>query len=273
MDNSTRQDALTGIKYGLLMGTAVLALVLPPTRQMTGIAATAAVVPTVAPLQQLQTTVTRDMVPQHRAPRYADLGSEEASDDVHRIANWVADSGDNHNLNFVILDKRNAKVFLFDTDGHLSAASPVLLGSMPGDLTVEGVGKKAIHDVHPDERTTPAGRFVAQPGRNALPEDVVWVDYDAAVSMHRVRVTDPRERRLERLASPSVEDNRISYGCINMPVKFFEDHIWPAFKGRRGIVYVLPEQLPLQQVFAQAYDPADRVQMAAQGTGMQVAAP
>jgi len=265
MDSTTRQDALTGIKYGLLMGTAVLALVLPPSRQMTGIAATAAVVPSAVSLQQLQTTVTRDMVPQQRAPRYADLGSEQASDDVHRIANWVA--------NFVILDKRNAKVFLFDPDGHLSAASPVLLGSMPGDLTVEGVGKKAIHDVHPDERTTPAGRFVAQPGRNALPEDVVWVDYDAAVSMHRVRVTDPRERRLERLASPSVEDNRISYGCINMPVKFFEDHIWPAFKARRGIVYVLPEQLPLEQVFAQAYDPAERVQMAGRESGTQVASP
>jgi hypothetical protein len=75
------------------------------------------------------------------------------------------------------------------------------------------------------------------------------VDYDAAVSMHRVRVTDPRERRLERLATPTPSDNRISYGCINMPPHFFEQVLWPAFKQRGGIVYVLPEHKPLDEVF------------------------
>jgi len=104
--------------------------------------------------------------------------------------------------------------------------------------------------VRPSERTTPAGRFVAQPGKNAGHEDVLWVDYDAAVSMHRVRATNPAEHRLERLASPTPKDNRISYGCINMPVKFFEQTLWPTFGKRGGIVYVLPEKKSLEQVFA-----------------------
>jgi hypothetical protein len=247
--DSPQDDTLAGVKYGLLLGAAVLALVLPP-------AAPTASMPTAAAAPSaLQGAAIR---PIERAPRFADLAGETASDEVRRIANWVADSGDNQQLHFVILDKKNAKVFLFTPDARLRAATPVLLGFAAGDHTVEGVGQKAIHEVRPEERTTPAGRFIAQAGRNTTPEDVVWVDYGAAVSMHRVRATDPRERRLERLASPQVDDNRISYGCINMPVAFFENELWPVFQGGRGLVYVLPEVLPLQQVFAQAYDPAER---------------
>jgi hypothetical protein len=118
---------------------------------------------------------------------------------------------------------------------------------------VDGIGGRPIAQVQPQERTTPAGRFVAEPGRNATGEDVVWVDYDAAVSMHRVRTTEPKERRLERLASPTTEDNRISYGCINMPVAFFENVLKPAFNASYGVVYVLPEVKPLAEVFPAAH--------------------
>ena len=100
-----------------------------------------------------------------------------------------------------------------------------------------------------------AGRFLAERGRNTSGEDVVWVDYDAAVSMHRVRTTNAKERRLERLATPTVEDNRISYGCINVPVAFYNSHIKPAFAKHRAVVYVLPEVKPVQQVFG-SYDVA-----------------
>lgn len=180
----------------------------------------------------------------------ADFAGEDASPDARRLAQWVAHTGDHRRLHFVILDKKNAKVFVFGPDAKLVGASPVLLGHAPGDDTVPGIGQRPIDDVKPHERTTPAGRFVAEPGRNALGEDVVWVDYDAAVSMHRVRATDPKERRLERLASATIDDNRISYGCINMPVAFYEGVVQPAFDKRYGIVYVLPETRPLDQVFA-----------------------
>lgn len=73
--------------------------------------------------------------------------------------------------------------------------------------------------------------------------------------MHRVRATQPVERRLERLATPTVDDNRISYGCINVPVAFYETHIAPTFATRRAIVYVLPDSKPVQQVFG-SYDVA-----------------
>jgi hypothetical protein len=79
---------------------------------------------------------------------------------------------------------------------------------------------------------------------------VVWVDYGAAVSMHRVRLMHASERRLQRLASPTAADNRISSGCINLPVAFFESVLWPRLgSGRHGVVYVLPETRPLAVAF------------------------
>jgi hypothetical protein len=148
------------------------------------------------------------------------------------VADWVADSGDSRGLPYLILDKRDARC-TSSTPRPLIDSSPVLLGAAPGDDSVEGIGSRPMSKVRPEEKTTPAGRFVAAAGHNASGEEVVWVDYGAAVSMHRVRLVDPKERRLERLASPDPAERRISYGCINVPVAFFESVVWPCSQ-RRG---------------------------------------
>jgi hypothetical protein len=149
----------------------------------------------------------------------------------------------------------------------LRGATPVLIGAAIGDDSIAGIGSRPIALVEPHERTTPAGRFEGERGRNAGGEDVVWVDYDAAVSMHRVRANEPRERRLERLASPRTDDNRISYGCINVPVDFYEAMLQPAFAASRGVVYVLPEIKPLEEVFTALPKDKDveQIQITAQG--------
>lgn len=205
-----------------------------------------------------------------RAPRRAHSGVESASKDVRFIANWVRHSGDNGKLSFVIIDKKNARAFVFDPAGKLLGDSPVLLGAARGDHSVPGIGERPLAQVRPEERTTPAGRFIGELGRNLSGEDIVWVDYDAAVSMHRVRATNPQERRLQRLASRTTADNRISFGCINMPAAFYEKVLSPQFKGRHGVVYVLPEVRPVREVFAKAYDPLAR-HRAATATSRQAA--
>jgi hypothetical protein len=50
-------------------------------------------------------------------------------------------------------------------------------------------------------------------------------------------------------ASASPEDKRITYGCINVPVDFYEDTVRPLFRKGGGIVYVLPDTKPLEEVF------------------------
>lgn len=188
-----------------------------------------------------------------QALRLADFGLESPSPDARHLADWVAHTRDNEKADFIVVDKRDAKAYVFDAEARLRGASPVLLGAAVGDDTVPGIGSRPIDEVRPEERTTPAGRFVAERGRNLKGEDVVWVDYDAAVSIHRVRATKPAERRLERLATPAVDDNRISYGCINVPVAFYETYVQPAVDTQRAIVYVLPEGRSVQQVFG-SYD-------------------
>jgi hypothetical protein len=180
----------------------------------------------------------------------AEFQSSEISADARRLANWVARTGDASNMEYLIIDKKNAKLHVFNADSSLRASSPILIGAAVGDDTVPGIGLRPIADVLPAERTTPAGRFVAQRGHDTRGEDVIWVDYDSGVSIHRVITTNPLEHRLERLATPAIDDKRISYGCINLPVAFYEEHVQPIFATRRAVVYVLPEVKSLEQVFA-----------------------
>lgn len=235
-----RSELAEGLQRGVLLGLALAALVLPPSQPSLWQTAAPLTPPLAAP-------AAPPVAP--RATRWADFNGEPASGDARFVANWVADSGDNGGRDFVIVDKKNAKIFVFDAQARLRGATPVLLGAQPGDDTVPGIGSRPIAEVRPEERTTPAGRFVGERGRNATGEDVVWVDYDAAVSMHRVRLTNPKERRAERLASPSTDDNRISYGCINVPVPFYEAYLRPTFAHQKAPVYVLPEVKPVAQVF------------------------
>lgn len=218
-------------------------------------AALALMLPGQVALKQAQHPVA---VPQVVAPwpRVADFADEEASPEARQIANWVMASRDHRGMPFVVVDKRHAKVFVFQPDGKLGGAAAALMGSAIGDDSVQGIGEREMSAILPTERTTPAGRFVTRPGINALGEDIVWVDYEAAVSMHRVRTTNPREHRLERLASAKPAEHRISFGCINLPAAFYDTVVKPALGSASGVVYILPETRPLQAVFA-SYKAAD----------------
>lgn len=169
---------------------------------------------------------------------------------IRTMATRLVMANDHANAPFLVIDKRNARLFVFDSDAALVGSTPILLGAARGDDTVPGIGDRKIGEILPHERTTPAGRFIGEAGRNLDGETIVWVDYDAAVSMHRVRANNPKERRLERLATPTASDNRISYGCINVPVAFFDRRVYPLFRdGRKAMIYVLPESRSLENVF------------------------
>lgn len=181
----------------------------------------------------------------------ADAGLSRAAPATRQVIQWVRATLDNQQLPFIVVDKARARAFAFDASGALRASAPVLMGAARGDHSVPGIGERPIASIQPDERTTPAGRFEAELGHNAQGEEVLWVDYEAAISLHRVRATQAAERRLQRLASATPEDNRISYGCINVPRVFYEQVVQPLVGrfGGRAIVYVLPEVLPVTTVF------------------------
>lgn len=187
--------------------------------------------------------------PTKKASKSVDFLGEVASRDSIRVANWVKASGDNEDRPFVIIDKVNARVYLFDTHAKLLGTASALLGLGRGDDSVAGIGQRKLSTITPKERTTPAGRFVASLG-NDYTQDILWVDYDLALSLHRVITGNIKDRRHQRLASATPLDNRISYGCINVPVDFYDKLIIPAFTGTTGVVYILPEIKEIEDVFA-----------------------
>ena len=178
----------------------------------------------------------------------ADFQGQAASSDARELVDWVLASGDNFALPFLVIDKRQAKVFVFDRQGKLQGAAPSLLGLAKGDESVAGIGQRRLATMSAEERTTPAGRFEASLGHD-FEQDILWIDYDSALSLHRVIAGSPKDRRHQRLASASPLDNRISYGCINVPAKFYDTIVGPAFAGTIGIVYILPETKSLKDVF------------------------
>ena len=198
------------------------------------------------------------------AAKRANFEQERASPDARHIADWALASADNAGMPFVVVDKLNARLFVFDADGRLRGASAVLLGLARGDHSVPGIGARKLSTILPEERTTPAGRFVAALDRSLAGEEILWVDYDSGVALHRVIATVPKERRLQRLESALPLERRITFGCINVPVKFYEKVISPAFTGTSGIVYVLPETRPVREVFG-SYDVGDSAASGRQG--------
>lgn len=183
------------------------------------------------------------------APALGKFRGIDASPLTRSAAESINLAADNKGLPYFIVDKAGARLYVFNGQGQSLANAPVLLGLALGDDTVPGIGDRKISDILPFERTTPAGRFMGESGINASGDDIVWVDYDAAVSMHRVRSNVPQQRRLQRLASSTVADNRISYGCINVPVKFYDQFVKPVFDRGSAIIYVLPDSKSLSSVF------------------------
>lgn len=170
--------------------------------------------------------------------------TSEASATAQRLVRWVAATADHQGMPFAVIDKPQARIHVFSARGQWLGSSPVLLGVARGDRSAPDIGTRPLLLIPPQERTTPAGRFVTEPGRNLQGDDIVWIDYEAAVSLHRVRSVKASERRRQRLASPSLPDKRISYGCINAPEPFYKQLIAPLFGQARGVVYILPDTEP-----------------------------
>jgi hypothetical protein len=210
--------------------------------------------PSLALGQAIADPSTTPEVLDQAAPAGAAADPQAQTGSVDRILNWVNASGDNHGLPFIIIDKTASEVFVFDAAGAFVADAPALLGSAIGDDSAPGIGDRELSNIPVGQRTTPAGRFVAKLGTASGHEKVLWVDFTTAVSLHAVITGNKKEKRLQRLQSPTPQDNRITYGCINVPAAFYNKVIQDVFRGTIGIVYIIPETKSLSEVFASFQD-------------------
>jgi hypothetical protein len=169
-----------------------------------------------------------------------------------QLVRWATATGDNRGLPFAVIDKLAARIHVHSAHGEWLGSAAVLLGAAHGDRSVPDIGSRPISQIRPQERTTPAGRFVTEPGHNLRGDDIVWIDYDAAVSLHRVRSVHASERRQHRLASAGARNKRISYGCVNVARDFYDRLIAPLFGQRPGVIYILPDTEPFATFFGAA---------------------
>ena len=132
---------------------------------------------------------------------------------LRQVASWVREAGENQARPFAIVDKRQARIHVFEADGRSIGDSAVLLGQTPGDGGTD-LGSRHPYSLDVAERTTPAGRFASRPGHNDKGDAIVWIDCAAALAIHRLRPAPAHQRRPERLESPAPDDNRISLGCV-----------------------------------------------------------
>ena len=179
----------------------------------------------------------------------ADFAVAAASADARYAVATILATADNQGLPFVIVDKKDGRMFVFEPGGQLRGASAALLGLAPGDHAVPGIGERELSRILANERTTPSGRFLSEPGHNLDGEAVVWVNYDDGLAIHRLRPGKSHEQRLQRLASSTPGDNRISLGCVVVPVAFYEAVVAPVLGKNFSVVYVLPETLPVNTLF------------------------
>ena len=178
-----------------------------------------------------------------------DKEESRRSEEATRVADWIAASSDNGSLPYIIIDKKAAAAFLFDAKGKPMARAPVLIGVATGDDATPGIGAKSLAEIGPAERTTPAGRFLAKFGWAAGRQKVLWVDYATSVALHTIPTGNKKERRRQRMLSPTIDDNRITFGCINVPKVFYSKGVRRLFEKNGGYVYVLPDTKPLEAVF------------------------
>ena len=171
------------------------------------------------------------------------------SEDASFASRWVIDGEDNRGLPFAIVDKKRARLYVFSPNGGFVGESPILLGLAVGDASIAGIALRAPASLSPAERTTPAGRFESEPGHNARGEDIVWFDYDASLAIHRLRGGPASQHRNARMESPRSDNKRISYGCIVVPVAFYDAVVRPSLGSQRGVVYVLPETRSVVEMF------------------------
>ena len=200
---------------------------------------------TTLPSSNLPPASTTQPVPAQRAP----AAKVPSSADARRVADRVVRTNDNRGLPFLIIDKVGASVTVFDAQGRVRAAAPVLLGIAKGDRFAPGSAEKDMYQTHVSERITPAGRFLAERGIDDKGREVVWISYDTGIALHAV-LNNPGERRPERLRTATPDDNRISYGCVNVPTEFYAQVVRPLFARTKAVVYVLPDSAPALPFFS-----------------------
>lgn len=145
---------------------------------------------------------------------------------------------------YILIDKPNATGYVIGADHRIQATFPVLLGRERGDQP-NTVNVKIDSPVSPGA-TTPAGMFrlsrakLTEKDFEEYNDNIFRLDGPGAGgnSIHETWRGELTSRE-QALATPTPEDNRVSWGCVNISKAVFETHVKQLPSGT--VVWITPE--------------------------------
>ena len=120
----------------------------------------------------------------------------------------------------ITIDKKAGTISVYYPETNKTITQPALLGKIKSNtLDMSKYDRPSKTDY-----ITPAGTFkITKMFSWRLNEPMaVFIKGKSSVSaIHPVWMKNPNQRRVQRLLSPTPDDNRITGGCVNVDSKFF----------------------------------------------------
>ena len=147
----------------------------------------------------------------------------------------IVGQNDNQGKQFIVADKQAGTLTMYTASGQQITSTPALFGKTAGDSV--------------SSKNTPSGRFEAKQANvrtegyggsaQVLTQNGQNLQLGgSSYAIHRVYTKYASENRQGRLDTPTATDNRISLGCINVPVDFYDTYL---NSDQDTVVYVMPE--------------------------------
>jgi hypothetical protein len=160
----------------------------------------------------------------------------------------------NPNKPIAIVDKQMGLTYVIDANGVLAGKSASLTGKTKGDVRSEAAKKTAnVESIAEKDKVTEAGMFDASVKNVPHYGNVITLQIfdNYSIAMHPTYLGAPAEQRQARLESATPEDNRISFGCINVPNEFMQNVVFKVIpKGVKSFpIVVIPESKSIQEFF------------------------
>lgn len=150
--------------------------------------------------------------------------------------------------NFIIADKANAEIHVVSQHGEILASSKALFGKDVSDK----LDIAAYNGLKPfNAKSTPAGIFKTTKMNSPKYGGTIlaFIEGDKVLTaFHRVYTGNPAQHRDKRIMSDSPSERRITNGCINVPVEFFDANLEALPNGT--FVFILPETVKNPKQFS-----------------------
>lgn len=144
---------------------------------------------------------------------------------------------------YVIVDKPNAKLYIIGTNKKIVGTMPVLLGQTKGETPNMSNPESDVAE----QATTPSGKYTL----TRLPTEEGIATYkgkifniiskdNAGLAIH-ITYPPEKEKRSKSLNTPTPDDNRMSWGCINVDEEMWDQYIEGNIKNRGATLFILPD--------------------------------